>query len=123
MKRSVRRDLLWIKQTAESTGDATMGGNAQYSATNGERQPPHVAIFRGEAAVLESSESAERWRSPLSEDRPVYDCPDCSQRAMQFYPEHPAHPGRGAFSSATAARASGRFMAVSSVLNSELLAD
>ncbi len=35
---------------------------------------------------------AGSWRSRLSGDRPVYDCPACLEPAMQFYAMHPLRP-------------------------------
>jgi hypothetical protein len=74
-----------------------MSGNTHYSTINGDRQTTDVAFFPSEAVVRELTETAKAWQFLLSGDRPLYDCPDCIQRAMQFYPTHPSHPGRRAF--------------------------
>ena len=37
---------------------------------------------------------ANDWFCDLALNRPVYDCPNCKQLAMQFFAEIPGEPGR-----------------------------
>lgn len=41
--------------------------------------------------------SGSDWSLRLSNDRPAYHCPRCSENAMQFFRRHPAHPHRDDF--------------------------
>ena len=37
------------------------------------------------------------WICPLSQDRPIYNCPKCKEEAMQFHHQLNDQPGREGF--------------------------
>jgi hypothetical protein len=39
-----------------------------------------------------SIRSAGLWQFSISRDRPVYNCPNCAESALQFYRSHYLHP-------------------------------
>lgn len=42
-------------------------------------------------------DSRDPWQLRLSNDRPKYECPKCTEQALQFYATHPLHPDRAEF--------------------------
>jgi DNA-directed RNA polymerase subunit M/transcription elongation factor TFIIS len=49
------------------------------------------------AVAVNEIETSREWRSRLGEDRPVYDCPNCNQPALQFFAAHADYPERTEF--------------------------
>ena len=42
-------------------------------------------------------EQREDWQMHIHSDRPVYECPNCKQSAMQYYVQSAEFPGRQDF--------------------------
>jgi hypothetical protein len=52
----------------------------------------HVRVVRAGDATR-NIPSTDGWRVCISNDRPVYRCPNCDESAVQFYRSHDLHPG------------------------------
>ncbi|HJS09084.1 MAG TPA: hypothetical protein VJ809_15550 [Pirellulales bacterium] len=62
---------------------------------NGDGKAPVRIVFPGNAT--RSVRSADLWRFSISQDRPAYKCPNCTESAVQFYRLHELHPNRRDF--------------------------
>ena len=58
--------------------------SAKSNNLNGDARTAGTVQFTRERAVSNGT-TLEEWQSQISKDRPVYACPNCSERAMQFY--------------------------------------
>jgi hypothetical protein len=57
---------------------------------NGYDKAPARVVLPGNAT--RSIRSEDLWQFSISEDRPVYKCPNCTESAVQFYRSHDLHP-------------------------------
>ena len=67
--------------------------SAKSNNLNGDARTAGTVQFTRERAVSNGT-TLEEWQSQISNDRPVYACPDCSETAMQFYATDALHPDR-----------------------------
>lgn len=74
-----------------------MGRNGQPAMAHGDGRIAGAIVLPRTTAPGKDCHAAEEWLPRISEDRPVYGCPTCSESAMQFYAAHPLHPDRTEF--------------------------
>jgi DNA-directed RNA polymerase subunit M/transcription elongation factor TFIIS len=68
-----------------------MQRNNRSAIVDGNGQASEVVALPPNAVANRERGSADAWQSRISNDRPVYDCPKCSESAMQFYGRHQSH--------------------------------
>jgi DNA-directed RNA polymerase subunit M/transcription elongation factor TFIIS len=59
--------------------------SAKSKNVNGDARMAGIVHLTRERAVSNYDGTLNEWQSRISNDRPVYACPDCSETAMQFY--------------------------------------
>jgi DNA-directed RNA polymerase subunit M/transcription elongation factor TFIIS len=59
--------------------------SAKFKNLNDDARTAGIVQFSRERAVSNGDGTLDEWQSRISKDRPVYACPKCSERAMQFY--------------------------------------
>jgi len=59
--------------------------SAKSKNLNGDARTAGIVQLTRERAVSNDDGTLDEWQSRISNDRPVYACPNCSETAMQFY--------------------------------------
>jgi len=68
--------------------------SAKSKNLNGDARTAGIVHLTRERAVSNYDGTLNEWQSRISNDRPVYACPDCSETAMQFYATDALHADR-----------------------------